>query len=110
LRRLMAYIVDLTLIMQNVFWLVTIYCVPVSHHIVKLGFKAYKESIVMSNIYKEIKKHVEGQRVLDRLRHDNTLNKIIKLLNGNCINTTEMFDLKKNIGNVDFSGEDDKSW
>ena len=106
----MAYIVDLTLVMQNIFWLVAIYHVPVSRRIVKLGFKAYKESIVMSNIHEEIKKHVEGQRVFDRLRRDNTLDKIIELLNRNRINTTEMFDLKKDIGNVDFLGEDDESW
>jgi hypothetical protein len=61
----------------------------------KLGFKAYKESIVMSDVHEEIRKHVEGQRVLDRLRRNSTLSKIIELLNRNRINTTEMLELKK---------------
>ena len=106
----MAYIVDLALVMQNIFWLVAIYHVPVSRRIVKLGFMAYKESIVMSDIHEEIRKHVEGQNVRDRLRRDSALDKIIELLNGNRINTAEMFELKKDMGNIDFSGEDDESW
>jgi len=110
LRRLMAYIVDLTLIMQNIFWLVAIYHVPVSRRIVKLGFMAYKEYIVMSDIHEEIRKHVEGQSVRDRLRRDSALDKIIELLNENRINTAEMFELKKDMGNIDFSAEDDESW
>ena len=106
----MAYIVDLTLVMQNIFWLVAIRRVPVSRRIVKLSFKSYKESILMSDVHEEIKKHVEGQKVLDQLRRDSTLSKIIELLNGNRVNTTEMFELKTDIGNVEFLGEDDESW
>jgi hypothetical protein len=44
------------------------------------------------------------------LRRDSALDKIIELLNGNRINTAEMFELKKDMGNIDFSGEDDESW
>jgi len=110
LRRFMAYLVDLTLVMQNIFWLISIRRVPVSRRIVMLGFKAYKESIVMSDIHEEIKKHVEGQKVFGRSRRDSTLSKVIELLNGNRINTVEMFELKKDIGYVDFLGEDEESW
>jgi hypothetical protein len=106
----MAYIVDLTLVMQNIFWFVAIYRVPVSRRIVKLGFTAYKESIVKSDIHEEIRKHVEGQSVRDRLRRDSALDKIIELLNGNRINTAEMFELKKDMGIINFSGEDDERW
>jgi len=110
LQRLMAYIVDLTLVMQNVFWLVAIYHVPVSRRLLKLAFMAYKDSIVMSGVHEEIRRHVEGQRVRDRLHRDSALNKIVELLNRNRINTAEMFGLKEDIGNVDFSGKDDESW
>jgi hypothetical protein len=105
----MAYIVDLTLVMQNIFWFVAIYRVPVSRRIVKLGFTAYKELIVMSDIHEEIRKHVKGQSVRDRLHCDSALDKIIELLNGNRINTAEMFELK-DTGIIDFSGEDDERW
>jgi len=110
LRRLMAYIVDLTLIMQNVFWLAAIYHVPVSRRLVKLAYVAYKESIVKTDVHEDIKKYVEGQNVLDRLRRDSALEKIVELLNKNRINTEEMFGLQVDIGDVRFSGKDDESW
>jgi len=110
LQRLMAYIVDLTLVMQNVFWLVVIYRVPVSRRLVKHALMAYKDSIMMSDVHEETRKHVEGQNVRDRLDRDSALNKIIELLHGNRINTAEMFKSKEDIGNVNFSGKDDESW
>jgi len=110
LRRLMAYIIDLTLIMQNVFWLVTIYHTPVSRRLVKLAYVAYKESIAKTDVHEDIKKHVEGQNVFDRLRRDNALDKIVELLSRNRIDTEEMFKLRGSIGNVRFSRQDDESW
>jgi len=110
LRRLMAYIVDLTLIMQNIFWLVAIHRVPVSRRLVKFAYVAYKESIVMSDVHEEIKKYVKGQTVTDRLHRDSALGKIVELLNGNRIDTEEMFKLKGGIGKIHFSENDDESW
>jgi hypothetical protein len=106
----MAYIVDLTLIMQNIFWLVAIHRVPVSRRLVKFAYVAYKESIVMSDVHEEIKKHVKGQTVIDRLHRDSALGKIIELLNGNRIDTEEMFKLKGGIDKIHFSKNDDESW
>jgi hypothetical protein len=110
LRRLMAYIIDLTLVMQNVFWLAAIYHVPVSRRLVKLAFGGYQQSLVRSDVHEEIRKHVEGQTVIDRLHRDSALRKIVELLDGNRIDTQEMFGLQGNIGPVDFSGKDDESW
>jgi hypothetical protein len=110
LRRLMTYIVDLTLIMQNVFWLVSIYQVPVSRRLIMLACRAYQESTVMPQVHEEIRKHVAEQAVHHRLDRDNALSKIVELLNGNRINTEEMFRLKGDIGQIDLSGEDDISW
>lgn len=103
----MAYIVDLTLIMQNIFWLLSIHHVPVSPRLVKLACAAYKQSVVKTNVHEDIKKHVDGQNILDRLRRDNALDKIIELLNKNRINTAEMFALKEEMGQVNFH---DESW
>jgi hypothetical protein len=86
--------------MQNVFWLVAIYRVSVSRRIVKLAYVAYKESIVMSAVHEEIRKYVEGQTVVGRLRRCSSVRKIVELLNENRIDTAEMFRLK----------EDDGSW
>ena len=107
----MTYIVDLTLIMQNVFWLVSIYQVPVSRCLIMLACRAYKESTVMPQIHEEIRKHVAEQAVRQRLDRDNALSKIVELLNGNRINTEEMFRLKGDIGQIDLlAGNDDISW
>jgi hypothetical protein len=106
----MTYIVDLTLIMQTVFWLVSIYKVPVSRRLIMLACCAYKESTVMPQVHEEIRKHVAGQAVHHRLDRDNALSKIVELLNGNRINTEEMFRLKGDIGQIDLSGQNDISW
>jgi hypothetical protein len=103
----MAYIVDLTLIMQNIFWLVSIYQIPVSPRLIILACSAYKESTVMAHAHEEIRKHVEAQVVHHRLNRDHALSKIEELLNGNRINTEEMFKLKGDIGPIDLSGNDD---
>jgi metallophosphoesterase superfamily enzyme len=106
----MAYIVDLTLVMQNIFWLVAIFRVPVSRRLVKLAYVAYKESIVRSDVHEGIKQHVQGQGVLDRLHRDSALDKIVELLHENRIDTAEMFGLKDEMGAVNFSAKDDESW
>ena len=59
----------------------------------KLAYLAYKQSVVRRGH----KKHIEGQNVLDRLRRDNALDKIVELLNKNRINTEEMFPLNVSI-------------
>jgi len=64
-------------------------------------------SVVKTNVHEDIKKHVDGQNILDRLRRDNALDKIIELLNKNRINTAEMFELKEEMGQVNFY---DESW
>jgi len=110
LRRLMAYIVDLTLIMQNVFWLITTYRVPVSRRLVKVTYIAYEKSIVMSDVHDAIKEHVKGQTVIDRLHRDSALGKVVELLNGNRMDTEVMFKLKGGVGEIHFSENDDESW
>ena len=64
----------------------------------------------MSRVHEEIKKHVAAQTVHHRLDRDNALNKIEELLNGNRINTKEMFGLNDDIRGIDLSGKDDTSW
>ena len=93
-----------------IFWLAAIYHAPVSRRLVKLAYVAYKEPTVMLDIHEDIKKYVEGQTVRDRLQRDSALSKIIELLNENRIDTQEMFRLKRDMGDVDFSRKDDESW
>jgi len=110
LRRMMAYIIDLTLVMQNLFWLVAIYRVPVSRRLVKLAAKAYEESEIRTQVHFEIEKHVEGAKVLDRVHRDGALGKIVELIDLYRIDTAEMFELKDKIGVFDITGKDDEPW
>lgn len=106
----MAYIVDLTLIMQNIFWLVTIHRVPVSCRLVKFAYVTYKKSTVMPIVHTAIKVFVKEQAVLDRFNCDSAINKIEELLTKYSIDTPEMFRLKDDMKVVTFSGADDESW
>lgn len=56
----MAYIINLTLIMQNLFWLVAIYRVPVSRRLIKFASQAYKESDAMAGVHQEVESYVQG--------------------------------------------------
>lgn len=103
----MTYIVDLTLVMQNIFWLVSIYQMPLSPRLIMLACSAYKDSTMMAHAHEEIRQHVEAQFVHHRLDRDHSLSKIEELLNRNRINTEEMFRLKGEIGPIDLSGKDD---
>lgn len=106
----MAYIIDLTLVMQNLFWLVAIYRVPVSRRLVKLAAKAYQESIVKAEVHFEIQEHVRKETVINRVQRDSALGKIVDLIYRFRIDTEEMFRLKGEIGTIDISGQDDEQW
>lgn len=110
LRRLMAYIIDLTLVMQNLFWLVAIYRVPVSRRLVKLAAKAYQESTVKAEVHFEVQEHVSKETVVNRVQRDSALGKIVELINHFRIDTEEMFRLRGDIGTIDVSGQDDEQW
>ncbi|KAE9387343.1 hypothetical protein BT96DRAFT_927670 [Gymnopus androsaceus JB14] len=108
LRRLMAYIIDLILIMQNIFWLVAINGnTKISRRLTKLAFKSYAESAVKAQVHLEIENYVNGAGVLDRGDRDNALTKVIELLNRNRIESADMFKLEGRIGAFDASGEDE---
>ncbi|KAF8812741.1 hypothetical protein BYT27DRAFT_7182460 [Phlegmacium glaucopus] len=77
------------------------YIVPVSRRLIMLAYRAYRESTVIAQVHKEIRKHIAEQAIYYRLDRDNALSKIEELLDRNRINTEEIIDL---------SGKDDISW
>ncbi|KAG6826940.1 hypothetical protein H0H92_013836 [Tricholoma furcatifolium] len=92
LRLLMSYIIDLTLIMQNLFWLqaLTNYKHPLSRKIIKAAAKAYQESNIKQSLAFHIDKHLE--QVSFHLGPDATLSTIVKLIESNIIDSAEMLD------------------
>jgi hypothetical protein len=109
LRRLMAYIVDLTLIMQNLFWLAVIDRRAINRRLIKFAFKAYEESREKAQVHSDISDFVKQAGVFDRGSRDNVLDKIVELIGRNRIESAEMRSLESRIGDVDFSG-DDEAW
>ena len=77
LQRLMAYIVDLTIIMQVIFGLVVHARLHLSRRLIKLAFKTYSNSEERRKVHKAIKDHVERAGLLNR---DAALAKIIELI------------------------------
>jgi len=113
LRRLMAYIVDLTLVMQNLFWLVMITPRPFSRRLIKLAYMAYNKSEAKSEVHNKISKFVKDASLMTRMRKDNALDEIIKLINDQRISSAEMFTLEARLRGLDISavpGTEDESW
>ena len=110
LRRLMAYIVDLTLIMQNLFWFMAINHVPVSRRLVKLASLTYRESDVRSQVHHKIEMYVRRANIIDRAHRDGAIGQIVELIDSYRMDTAEMFKLKDAIGAFDTSAKGDEPW
>ena len=105
----MAYIVDLTLIMQNLFWLAVTVRRPITVRLIKLVLKGYRESPEKAQVHRDISEYVRKAGVFDRAKRDTVLDKIVELIGRNRIESAEMHSLNGHIGEIDFSG-DDEPW
>ncbi|KAG1721989.1 uncharacterized protein EDB91DRAFT_1088288 [Suillus paluster] len=91
LRRMMAYIVDLTCIMQIAFLLAP--TGPISRRVIKIAIKAYDEA-GKSSVHSAIHSHVP----LTRSGGDDALEEIVKLIQRHSIKAEEVQDLRTKIG------------
>ena len=105
----MAYIVGLTLVMQNIFWLAVIEHRPITRRLIKLGFKAYEESSEKARVHSDISEYVGQAGIFDRANRDSVVDKIVELIGRNRIESAEMRSLQGGIGEIDLSG-DDEPW
>ncbi|KAG6853060.1 hypothetical protein C0991_007171 [Blastosporella zonata] len=109
LRLLMAYIIDLTLILQNIFWLQAL-CgpgQPLSRRIIKAAARAYYESNTKQTISFKIDKHLEEASL--HVGPDTTLNTIVELIESFTIDSAEMLESRRNFTVPDTIG-DDEAW
>ncbi|KAG6814697.1 hypothetical protein H0H87_007865, partial [Tephrocybe sp. NHM501043] len=109
LRLLMTYIIDLTLILQNIFWLQALsgYGQPLSRRIIKAGARAYYESNTKQTISFRIDKHLEG--VSFNVGPDSTLNAIVDLIESCIIDSAEILEQRSNFTVLENLG-DDEAW
>lgn len=105
----MAYIVDLTLIMQTIFWLVTVHKAPITRRLVKVACKVYDKSAARADVHNRIEKYVKDASMSDRMR-DGALGEIVDIIRSHRIDTEAMFKSKDEFGGLDLSGNDDESW
>lgn len=102
----MAYIIDLTLVMQNIFWLAEGKH-PTSRRMIKLAFKAYYESTVRANVHDSIAEYVKQANIYTPGARDLTLDKLVEIINRYKIDSTEMWGLRGDIPSFDASGPDE---
>lgn len=102
----MAYIVDLTLVMQNIFWLAEGKH-PASRRLIKLAFRAYEESLTGLKVHNTIASYVKEAKIFVPGGRDLTLEKIVEIINRYKIDSAEMWSLKGKIPPFDASGSDE---
>ncbi|KIJ35988.1 hypothetical protein M422DRAFT_782383 [Sphaerobolus stellatus SS14] len=108
LRRLMAYIINLTLVMQNIFWLTTMTeGRPITRRLIKLAFKSYQESREKTQVHNDLYEYVKQAGLIERAGRDGVLEKIEQLINRNRIDSAEMHSLKDRISGIDLLAEDE---
>ena len=86
----MAYIVDLTLVMEILFWIVAIYRVPLLRRPINLAFKSYKGSHAVA-VHSEIQQYVERGTLIHCAQRGNVINQIVKVINHYHIGTADKF-------------------
>ncbi|KAG6918821.1 hypothetical protein DXG01_011224 [Tephrocybe rancida] len=109
LKLLMSYIIDLTLVLQNVFWLqaLTGYGQPLSRRIIKAGARAYYESNAKQTILFKIDKHLNGLNF--SVGPDATLNTIVELIESCIIDSAEMLEQRSDFP-VSQDVAEDEAW
>jgi len=83
LRCMIAYIVDMTVILQSLFWLIQVQggkYPDVTPAMLEEAITAFSTADVKADIHREIRLFVERTNFSDRMNRDVTLDKIIELL------------------------------
>ncbi|KAG8824273.1 hypothetical protein FRC19_002105 [Serendipita sp. 401] len=107
LEHLIAYIIHLTLIMQNIFWIAKGER-PTSKKLISLASVAYLRSSVKEEVHAEISDYVRRSKFAPGAR-DTTLQKIEDIIHRCAIPPDEMFKLVGEIPPFDAENQDD-SW
>lgn len=104
----MSYIIDLTMILQNVFWLQALENEghPLSRRLVKLAARAYSESSIKQLLHFKISKHLSEHTGFN-VGPDIILQTIVDLIESHIIDTAEMLKQKGNISPFNLSGLDE---
>lgn len=89
LEHIMAYIIDLTLVMQILFWIADGQH-AISRRLIKLAFKAYSDSPVKGKVHNMVAAHAKYITLLSPGGPDATLEEIENIIHQCTINPEEM--------------------
>jgi hypothetical protein len=128
----MTYILNLTLVMQNLFWIQNILAenprsgghttstthpprvtIPITRRLIKLAFNLHREADDLDILLNKIDKYSKKVNLfLPEGRADATVEKIIELINSSTISDEEAFKQRGSIKKLDESWEmgDDEAW
>lgn len=103
---IMAYIVGLTLVMQNLF------CVAEGKHeasrrLIKLAFAAYCKSDAIGTVHTSIAEHVKEASLFFQKGRDTTMDMIVDLIRRHSIKSAEMFEFRDKMPNLNAKGSDE---
>ncbi|RDB24104.1 hypothetical protein Hypma_008545 [Hypsizygus marmoreus] len=116
LRRLMTYIIDLTLIIQLLFWIQFVLNVqdrPLSRRLVTLAVKGYLSSPGFNSIHSQIREFADSVNLLDRMGPDMTFNKVVELINSLRMSSDSeaVRELERSlVGKFDTTVVEDEQW
>jgi hypothetical protein len=107
LERLMAYIVDLTLMMQHMFCLLQGKSSIISRRLINLAYRAYNKSSLQSRAHIMIAEHVERLNLVGRGAQDTTMDKIVEIIDLSPITSADVRELKARLASFELSGPDE---
>jgi hypothetical protein len=107
----MGYIVDLTIVMQSLFWLMQAKggTRPVLCRLIKLAFKAYSDSPDRTLVHDDIKSYVAGVNFLNMGRRDRVLEKVISLIRTHRFVPRDVYKARVEAQD-ELAGEQDETW
>jgi hypothetical protein len=99
----MAYIVDLTLMMEHIFFLTQATSSTASRRLIKLAYRTYKSSL-QSTVHSRITQYIDDLNLISPGGKDTMIDKIVELIGPSPKNFAE---LKESLGSLDLSGPDE---
>ena len=105
-QRLMAYIVDFTIIMQIIFGLVVNAQLRLTRRLIKLAFATYSNSVERRQVHNDIRDHV---KLAGRTDRDAALAEMLRLIMNYQMNTEDMDKLQFTMEDG-FDNVEDEPW
>lgn len=104
----MTYIVDLTMVTQDIFWIVGSNPRPITRRLIKLAFNTHIKSAKRSQLRDEIAEY--SKKGIGRTGADTTFEKILELIKASTINPEEMLANRQGLDHDALWAEGDEGW